>query len=116
MQLDLRNKRWDLIALAVLLSLRLFIQLAVYKAGFISLTADEFGRRKAGLISALLLSVNPAHIWLSGAPLTEMPNAMLVLAAIYAFSLYLKSSKRSCLFTAACILAVANGFRFGAWR
>lgn len=181
MHLDLQNKRWDLIALALLLSLRLFIQLAVYKAGFISLTADEFGRtiaaaiwsqhptfelhgiwlpfhtyligtallvkwellwvprlitilmglativlmyllasslfesRKAGLISAFLLSVNPAHIWLSGAPLTEMPNAMLVLAAMYAFSLYLKSSKRSYLFTAACILAVANGFRFESW-
>jgi hypothetical protein len=175
------SKTWDVLALGLLLSLRLVIQLALYKAGFISLTADEFGRtiaaaiwsqhptfelhgiwlpfhtyfigtallikwellwlprlitilmglasivlmyllasslfdsRKAGLVSAFLLSVNPAHIWLSGAPLTEIPNAMLVLAAIYAFSLYLKSSKRSFLYTAACILAVANGFRFESW-
>jgi hypothetical protein len=179
MRLSSQNK--TRLALILLLLFRLFTQLALYRAGFISLTADEFGRtivaaawskhpvmvwngvwlpfhtylfgtallikwellwmprlvtiligcvsivlmyflasslfesQAAGLISAFLLSVNPAHIWLSATPLTEMPNATLVLAATWSFGVYLKNSKRVWLFIAAGALALANGFRFESW-
>jgi hypothetical protein len=170
-----------LLALVLLLLCRGFIQFGLYRAGYISLTADEFSRTvlaarwmehpswiwvgawlplhiymlgtalflggdllwaprlltlfsgaasillmyrlasslfdspKVGLLSAFILSLNPAHVWLAGTPLSEAPNAMFLLAAIWMFSLYLKNTRQAFLFTAACCLALANGLRFESW-
>jgi 4-amino-4-deoxy-L-arabinose transferase-like glycosyltransferase len=79
------------------------------------LASSLFESRSVGMMSALLLSLNPAHIWLSGTPLTEMPHAMFVLIAIWTFGMYLKKSQSAYLFSAALALALANGFRFEAW-
>lgn len=79
------------------------------------IASSLFENRIVGLLSAFFLSVNPAHVWLSGVPLTEMPNAMFVLVAVWAFGSYLKSLKRGYLFTAVGALALANGFRFESW-
>lgn len=181
MRRDFNSNLWVLNAIVLLLLFRLLVQLALYQAGFKSLTADEFARtiiaaswskhptiywsgwwlpfhaylhgtallikwellwtprvltiliglvsivlmyllasslfksKIVGLVSAFLLGVNPAHIWLSGTPLTEMPNVMLIFAAIWAFGLYLQTPKWLYLFTAAFALALANGFRFESW-
>jgi 4-amino-4-deoxy-L-arabinose transferase-like glycosyltransferase len=79
------------------------------------LAADLFENRAVGLISALLLSVNPAHLWLSSTPLTELLNATLLSAAVWAGVRYLKNGQRGALWAAAVSLAAANGFRFEAW-
>lgn len=178
---DFPSPKWVALVIAVLFLFRLLVHLALYRSGFISLTADEFGRtfaaaewarhptviwhgiwlpfhsylygsallvnwellwaprmvalllgavsivlmyllasslfdnRIIGLIGAFLLSVNPAHIWLSGVPLTEIATTVFLLAALWAFNLYLKNSKQHYLFIAACALALANGFRFEPW-
>ena len=77
--------------------------------------SSVFENPKVGLLSAFFLSINPAHIWLTGTPLSEMPNAMLLLAAIWTFRLYLKKSRPVYLFTTAFVLALANGLRFEFW-
>ncbi len=41
---DLINKKWIVLSVILFLLIRLFIQIALYHDGFISLTADEFGR------------------------------------------------------------------------
>lgn len=79
------------------------------------LTLSLFENRVIGLISAFLFSLNPAHIWLSATPLTEVPNTAFILLALWAFSLYLKNTTRTHLFTAAFALLMANGFRFESW-
>lgn len=181
MQRSFQSKAWILLLFVILILFRLVLQFALYKAGFISLTADEFGRtiaaarwskhphlywhgpwlplhsyflgtmlsinwellwmprltnvlfglisimfvyllayslfksRLTGLLSAFLLSVNPAHIWLSGVPLTEVPCTMFVLIGIWAFSRYLENASNIYLFTSTLALAIANGFRYEAW-
>jgi hypothetical protein len=76
---------------------------------------DLFEDRKIGLLSSVLLAVNPAHVWLSSTPLTAMAQTMLVLGFMWSFTLYLKSDKRSNLCLSAALLALANGFRFESW-
>lgn len=79
------------------------------------LSRKLFEDRQIGLISAILLAVNPVHTWLSSTPLTEIPHATLVLAFLLGFTLYLKSKKTVTLYFSAVSLAIANGFRFEAW-
>ncbi|KPK74380.1 MAG: hypothetical protein AMJ79_14305 [Phycisphaerae bacterium SM23_30] len=79
------------------------------------LTSALFEKRRTGIISAILLSVNPAHLWLSSTALTEMPQTMLILGFMWFFTLYLKTNKKHFLYGGAVILALANGFRFESW-
>jgi hypothetical protein len=168
-------------ALGLLVCGRLFLQLMLYRSGFASVTADDFGRtvmaarwaqepyvewygawlpfhmymvgaalrvkwdllwvprafgilcgvvsvvlvyqlarmlfqsRRIGLLSAILLAVNPAHVWLSSTSLTDMPNTTLVLASMVTFALYLRRRARHYVYISAFILALANGFRFESW-
>ncbi|NNJ09829.1 hypothetical protein EKD04_005775 [Chloroflexales bacterium ZM16-3] len=177
----LRDTKWLLPSIALLLLIRLGVQVALYRAGFISLTADEFGRtvvaanwskhpalywsgvwlpfhaysfgaalllkwellwtprliaitvgcgsimliymlasstfasRAVGLVAAFLLAINPAHIWLSDVPLTELPTAALVFAGVWATGRYLKRPQPRDLILASGALALANGFRFESW-
>lgn len=175
------KKALILSAIFLILLFRIIVQVALYHAGFLSLTADEFGRTvlaanwsrnpviywsglwlpiytyllgtllkvhwdlyntsrllvylsggaslvlmfmlasqlfnswKVGLVSCFLLAVNPVHIWLSSTPLTEMLHAMLVIASLWAFTLYLKNFRRLYLYASACLIALASGIRFEAW-
>jgi hypothetical protein len=176
-----RNKLLVPIGLSLLVSGRLLLQVMLYRSGFMSLTADEFGRtvlaavwaqnpytvwkgawlpfhmytfgaalrlkwdliyvpriavillgctsilltylltsrlmecRRIGLISAFLLAVNPVHIWLSSTPLTAMPYATCALAAVLSLVLYLKQNGQRYIYLGACMLALANGYRYEAW-
>ena len=179
--LESKPKKIIAFAFVLLLMVRLQIQIALYQSGFISLTADEFGRtivaarwsqhpvlmdsgswlplysvfigtalrfiwellwvprvltilsgivvllamyriaailfdsNLVGLLSAFLLSVNPIYNWLAGTSLTEMPNAMLIFLAAWAFILYIKTQRLGDLFLSACSLALANGLRYESW-
>ncbi|MBI3943541.1 MAG: glycosyltransferase family 39 protein [Chloroflexi bacterium] len=79
------------------------------------LTRELFDRAGIALLSAILLALNPAHFWLSAAPLAEMPHATLVLAAMLTFVRYLKGRSKLYLFSTAALLAAASGFRFESW-
>lgn len=68
-----------------------------------------------GVISAILLAVNPLHIWLSSTPLSELPYATAILACFLSFTLYLRRKKYIYLFTSAFLLLLANGFRYESW-
>ena len=104
--------RWDLLyvprAIVILLgaiSIVLMYQLA----------SRLFESRKIGLVSAILLAVNPVHAWLSSTPLAEMPQMTLILASMLNFVLYLKSKRRRCIYVSAFMLALAGGFRYESW-
>jgi len=176
-----KSNRKYLIYLALILIVRVLLQILLYKNGFESLSADEFGRivqaahwtqnpsfvwqgawlpfhkylfgsallvywdllnlprmiavlfglvsivlmyffasrvfknSKVGLIGALLLAVNPTHIWLSSVPLTEIIHTTLILAVMLLFIKYLRTGRLVSLILSALLLSVANGFRFEAW-
>nr|MBC8446001.1 glycosyltransferase family 39 protein [Chloroflexota bacterium] len=79
------------------------------------LTSSLFESRETGLVSAVLLAVNPIHTWLSSTPLTGMPQTTLVLASTLGFTLYLKSKRQRYVYISAFMLALANGFRYESW-
>ena len=74
-----------------------------------------FHRRSAGLLAAIFLAFNPAHVWLSSAPLSEIPATALILGCFLCFVLFLKNGRLLFLFLSAGLLAIANGFRYEAW-
>lgn len=74
-----------------------------------------YERRIVGLVAALLLTVNPAHLWLSSAPLTEIPYTVCILGCLLTFVGYLKTERFRYLFLSAVCLLLANGFRFEGW-
>lgn len=184
LSLDRSNFRakWQIPVYLVLIIIgRLILQVALYRSGFLSLTADEFGRtvsaarwsqnptivwagswlpfhtyllglafwikwdllyvprviviflgalsiplmyglavqltgsRRVGMMSALLLAVNPAHTWLSSTPLSAVPYSFLTLVAITSSTLYFRNNRKLFLYLAGLALAVANGFRFESW-
>ena len=79
------------------------------------LTTTLFSNRTMGLVSALLLAVNPVHLWLSSTGLTEGPVITLTLAALWAFVRYVSRRRLRALVLAAASLAVANGLRYETW-
>jgi len=103
---------WDLVVVprAITILLGLASILLMYR-----LTSDLFENRGAGLVGAALLAANPAHLWLSSTPLTEMFQTALVLAALAAFVPYLKSGRARTAYLSAGLLALGNGFRFESW-
>ncbi|MFC2042746.1 hypothetical protein ACFLUA_01155 [Chloroflexota bacterium] len=176
-----KDEKKYLVALALILVARIVLHILLYKSGFESLSADEFGRivraahwtqnlhliwygpwlpfhtylfgtalrivwdllyvprmiavlfglvsivlmyfyasrifknTKVGLVGALLLAVNPAHIWLSSVPLTEIIHTALILAVMLLFINYLRTGRLVTLFLSTLLLSIANGFRFEAW-
>ena len=180
-KLSLSNSRIEYLTILLLVVFRICIQIILYKNGFLSITADEFGRviqaaewsqdpyaswsgmwlpfymylfgaalkvywnllwvprgivivcgllsifimylltkqlfndSRVALVSATLFSLNPAFIWLSSTPLTEMPYSLLILAFLWLFVTYLGNQKRVYLFFSAFALVLVNGFRFEAW-
>jgi len=74
-----------------------------------------FDEHRIGLVGAILLAINPVHIWLSSTPLTETVHIALVLAFLLCLVLYSKSKNHVFLYLGAFSLAIANGFRFDAW-
>lgn len=80
-----------------------------------ALTRELTGSRAAALLSAFLLAVNPAHLWLGAAPLSEMPYFTLLLAALLGLARYWRDQRASPLLAAAACLALANGLRFEGW-
>jgi hypothetical protein len=74
-----------------------------------------FADVNVGLISAFLLAANPAHIWLSSTPLTELPYFTLLLGCLAALAEYFHGGRRRWAWVSAACLALANGFRFEGW-
>jgi len=104
--------KWDLLHVprAIVVLLGLISIVLMYQ-----LASKLFESRKIGLVSAILLAVNPVHTWLSSTPLTEMLNTSLVLAFILNITQYLRSKKQLCLYVSAFMLALANGVRYESW-
>ena len=104
--------KWDLLNVPRLIT----IFLGALSIPIIYLLGRELtGSRRVGFISAILLAVNPAHIWLSSTPLAAAPHTTLVMATILSFTLYLKRAELRYLYVAGFLLAQANGFRFESW-
>jgi len=74
-----------------------------------------FGSSRIGLISALLLSVNPAHVWLSSTALSEIPYSALLLAFLLCFTLHRQGKGPLALALASLSLALANATRYEGW-
>jgi hypothetical protein len=79
------------------------------------ITEELTQNRRLGLIAAILLAINPAHIWLSSTPLPAVIHFTLVLAALYCLIRYLKYEIRYCLYAGGLLFFLANGVRFEAW-
>ncbi len=79
------------------------------------LARELTGSRRLALLSAFLLAVNPAHLWLSAAPLSEMPYFTLLMGCLLGLARYLRGGRALPLLTSAACLALANGFRFEGW-
>ena len=79
------------------------------------LTKEVTHNLHLGLIAAILLAINPAHIWLSSTPLPAVIHFTLVLAALYCLIRYLTDGIRSCLYAGGMLFFFANGVRFEAW-
>jgi len=104
--------RWDLfyIPRAIVILLGAVSIVLMYQ-----LTSRLFESRKTGLVSAVLLAVNPVHAWLSSTPLAEMPQMTLILASMLSFVLYLKRKRKRYIYVGAFALALASGFRYESW-
>lgn len=74
-----------------------------------------FRDSRIGLVSSILLAVNPAHIWLSSTPLSEMVCFTIMLGGLVLFIVFLRDSNWRLLFIGSSLLAIANGFRYEAW-
>ncbi len=74
-----------------------------------------FNSWRVGGIAALLLMLNPVHLWLSTTPLTEIMHTALLLACLVGAVGYLQSGRHVDLAGGTLALALANGFRFEAW-
>jgi hypothetical protein len=79
------------------------------------LTEELTHNRRLAVIAAILLAINPAHIWLSSTPLSAVIHFTLVLAALYCLIRYLRSGIRWCLYAGGLLFFFANGVRFEAW-
>jgi hypothetical protein len=176
-----KDEKKYLFALALILVARIVLHILLYKNGFESLSADEFGRivraahwakdphlfwhgpwlpfhtylfgtalrifwdmlyvprviailfglasivlmyyfagrlfnsKEIGLISAIVLAVNPAHIWLSSVPLDGIIFTTIILSVLLTFILYIRSKKLYQLYLSSGLLLIANGFRYEAW-
>jgi hypothetical protein len=78
------------------------------------LTQALFQRPLISAIATLLLAVNPAHVWLSSTPLTEILHLTAVLAFLYLLVRAWNGSFRQQLITA-LVIAVATSIRFESW-
>jgi hypothetical protein len=74
-----------------------------------------FEDARIGLVSSILLAINPAHIWLSSTPLSEMVSFTIMLGSLILFLLFLRNSNWRALFMSSSLLAIANGFRYEVW-
>ena len=79
------------------------------------LARSLFDSPRAGLISALLLAVNPAHVWLSSTGLSEILYSALLLAFLLCFTLHLQRNDPLSLVLASLFLALANATRYEGW-
>jgi 4-amino-4-deoxy-L-arabinose transferase-like glycosyltransferase len=71
--------------------------------------------RAAALLSALLVAVNPVHLWLSSVPLSESFQFTALAAFLYFFVAYRQSGGRRFLYLASAALALGGGIRFEVW-
>lgn len=103
---------WELIIVPRLITIFIGILSIIIMYLFTILLFDN---KTIGFISAFLLAVNPAHIWLSSTPLTEIVHTLLIISSMLLFLYYIKNSKIQYLYLSSIVLAFANGFRYEAW-
>jgi hypothetical protein len=84
--------------------------LAIY-----ALTRQLTQSRLTALVAALLLTIDPAHIWLSAVPLTEAIVALLVSLGALGVAAFLGAGQLRLLVPAAFALLLGTGFRYEAW-
>jgi len=103
---------WDLYYLPRALAL-VFGSASLIIVGF--LTARLFGRRITGVLAAALLGVNPAHLWLSQVPLTEIFFFALLAGAALAVVTWAHAGRNLWLAGATLLLTLASGVRVEGW-
>ncbi|HEY1013987.1 MAG TPA: phospholipid carrier-dependent glycosyltransferase [Herpetosiphonaceae bacterium] len=104
--------RWDLVYLPRYATMAFgFLSIALIYAIALRLSRSP----AAALLSALLAAANPAHVWLSSTPLTEMPYVACVLLAMLGLARYAEERRPGWLWLGAGALACAQGLRFEAW-
>lgn len=81
-------------------------------------SANDAARRAApaaGLLCALLVVINPAHIWLSATPLSEALFITLALAATWALIRFQQTDQPRWLLAGCLLLTATSGVRFEGW-
>ncbi len=75
------------------------------------LTARLFQRRRAGVLAALLVGLNPAHLWLSQVPLSEIFFFALLAGATLALVVWAQTGRHHWLAAATGLMALTSGVR-----
>lgn len=104
--------RWELLWLPRLATIAFGLASIVV---MFALALALFKNRRIALISTALLALNPAHIWLSSVPLTEIMQATALLAFALCCTRWLEREKVRDLYASAALLCVATTIRFEAW-
>jgi hypothetical protein len=79
------------------------------------LTYALFANSRIALISVVLLAVNPAHIWLSSVPLTEIMQAAFILGFLWANVEYILGKPIYYFYLSVALLSLDNTVRFEGW-
>ncbi len=79
------------------------------------LTYALFANSRIALISAALLAVNPAHIWLSSVPLTEMIQTTFILGFLWANVEFILGKQLYYFYLSVAMLSLDNTVRFEGW-
>ncbi len=79
------------------------------------LTRRLLADRAAALLGALLITVNPVHVWLSSVPLSESFQFATLAAFMFFFVAYQQSGGRRFLYLGSAAIALGGGIRFEAW-
>lgn len=84
-------------------------------AAMYALTWQLTRHRPTALLAALLLTFDPAHLWLTAVPLTEAIVALLVSLAAIGVVAFLANGQTRWLVPGALALLLGTGFRYEAW-
>src|SRR5262249_20052546 len=79
------------------------------------LTHALFANRRIALASVVLLAVNPAHIWLSSVPLTEIMQTAFILGFLWANVEFILGRRIYYFYLGVAMLSLDNTVRFEGW-
>ena len=79
------------------------------------LTYALFTNSRIALVSVILLAVNPAHIWLSSVPLTEIIQTTFILGFLWANVEFILGKQLYYFYLSVAMLSLDNTVRFEGW-